>query len=108
MKERIVNLLRDARDNCPAHKDGKHCHPFHPREDCPYKEYGIDCYLAVQSDHLIANNVVVREKGEWVFETHDDGYGEFDLWHCSRCGVASANKRNYCHYCGADMRNTQI
>ena len=65
----------------------------------------IDCECT--ADHLIANNVVVREKGEWILQTHDDGYGEFDLWHCSRCEVASANKRNFCHYCGADMRGEE-
>jgi hypothetical protein len=34
------------------------------------------------ADYLIANGVTVREKGEWILQTHDDGYGEFDLWHC--------------------------
>ena len=58
MKEKIIDLLRDARDNCPAHK-GKHCHPSFPIEECPYKHHGTDCYLYVQADHLIANNVVV-------------------------------------------------
>ena len=84
MKDKIVELLEDATAPLSAKPNVA----------------GIR-YIA---NRLIANGVTVRQKGEWILQTHDDGYGEFELWHCSRCEVASANKRNFCHYCGADMR----
>lgn len=61
------------------------------------------CFMHRAVDNLIANNVVIQKQGEWVSKRHDDGYGEFTLWHCSQCDVPSANKRNFCHYCGAKM-----
>lgn len=53
------------------------------------------------ADHLIAHGVVVREKGEWVY----DHWCEFK---CSKCGALSKTEprgeENFCPNCGADMR----
>ena len=55
-------------------------------------------------DYLIANGVVVREKGEWVY----DHWCEFK---CSRCGALSKTEprggENFCSNCGADMRRRE-
>lgn len=46
------------------------------------------------ADHLLANGVVVREKGEWTV----DGL-------CSVCGCdIPVMEDNFCPNCGADMR----
>lgn len=56
------------------------------------------------ADHLIANGVVVREKGEWVY----DHWCEFK---CSKCGALSKTEprgeENFCPNCGADMRKEE-
>lgn len=57
------------------------------------------------ADHLLANGVVVREKGEWV--NNSDGYPE-----CNRCGYKPQYDpmfddiyySDFCPNCGADMR----
>jgi protein-arginine kinase activator protein McsA len=54
------------------------------------------------ADYLIANNVVVLEKGEWEFQ--DDGC---ELLRCSVCGYEYCDLiecKNFCGNCGADMR----
>ena len=56
------------------------------------------------ADQLVANGVVVREKGEW--EDSDDGDGIV----CSVCRedfcvlVYETERFNFCPNCGADMR----
>ena len=55
------------------------------------------------ADHLIANGVVVREKGEWIL--HMDGSST-----CKKCRMNTKyswdfdNSFNFCPHCGADMR----
>ena len=64
------------------------------------------------ADHLIANGVVVREKGEWVGEA--DGYADgelvYDVWYCPECNHCIDDGTddpsmlpNFCPNCGADM-----
>ena len=58
------------------------------------------------ADHLIANGVVVREKGEWIIPTKIGGRA-FNIPHCSVCkGVPCGvdENTNFCPNCGADMR----
>ena len=58
----------------------------------------------VLADHLLANGVVVREKGEWIVD--DKSGGDHTCPVCGRepaleqtwCGVS------FCPYCGSDMR----
>lgn len=61
------------------------------------------------ADHLIANSVVVREKGDWI----EDGYygNPFVCSYCGHEGCYSGNYddkdyyyTNFCPNCGADMR----
>ena len=66
---------------------------------------------AVIADILIANGVVVREKGEW--ESYwDDAYLS-ESYRCSRCKEDAPSKAEtmhdqlltpFCPNCGADMR----
>ena len=62
------------------------------------------------ADHLIANGVVIREKGEW--EEIDDMYFDDVIYRCDVCkedfvtidGTPADNLWNFCPNCGADMR----
>ena len=65
--------------------------------DCrAYKKYSRDeCRLALSALYLVANGVVVREKGEW--RNNKDDYPE-----CTRCGYMPLP--DFCPNCGADMR----
>lgn len=42
--------------------------------------------------------------GNWIARQHDDGFGPYVLFHCSKCDCPNANKRNYCPECGAKMK----
>ena len=69
---------------------------------CDYcGDYGASYCIQAIADHLLANGVVVREKGEWVY----DHWCEFK---CSKCGALSKTEprgeENFCPNCGADMR----
>ena len=61
-------------------------------------------FNAALANHLIANGVVVREKGEWVY----DHWCEFK---CSKCGALSKTEprgeESFCPNCGADMRTEE-
>ena len=48
-------------------------------------------------------NVEERKTGKWVLKTFDDGYGEYQLYECDKCGAVRAHRTNYCHNCGARM-----
>jgi hypothetical protein len=56
------------------------------------------------ADHLLANGVVVREKGEWVFEEVYPGVVSLNGYLCSKCRKNTAKKTDFCPNCGADMR----
>lgn len=52
-------------------------------------------------DHLIANGVTIRERGEWVKYPHNSGI------YCSVCHGKARYKdihKPFCPHCGADMR----
>ena len=60
---------------------------------------------AVIADMLIANGVVVREKGEWIPYFDGDSIMPERYFQCSNCGSRGWIKtRNFCPNCGADMR----
>lgn len=76
---------------------------------CEYEDYDR-CMQVMQADHLIANNVVVREHGKWQIRIGD--YGDVYIM-CSACGsefyVGDSDdifnkKPNFCLECGADIR----
>lgn len=77
------------------------------RIDAMIQDAVSDCYpywSIVIADHLIAGGVVVREKGEWVY----DHWCEFK---CSKCGALSKTEprgeENFCPNCGSDMRKEE-
>ena len=76
--------------------------------------YGVDpAYYDVDApsiaDHLLANGVVVREKGEWMemVDCVEDGYtGEYYeeiYYNCLNCDYATSENTPFCPNCGADM-----
>lgn len=77
-------------------------------EDCSYCKYDgeDDCSYQLLADVLLANGVVVREKGEW--RNNKDDYPE-----CDKCGympqydpmIDDIYYSDFCPNCGADMRN---
>lgn len=57
------------------------------------------------ADHLLANGVVVREKGEWVPYFDGDSIMPERYFQCSNCGSRGwIKRRNFCPNCGAEMR----
>ena len=94
-REKLIALIKEG--ECGALTLG----------DCSYCKYDgeDDCSYRLLADILIANGVVVREKGEWVV----CGDGDNVPWMCSHCGKTTAHKYkvmygNFCPNCGADMR----
>ena len=73
---------------------------------CPHKHVA-DCYTAALVDHLIANGVVVREKGEWVMRG-----GKRYCPVCKKRACVTRDSEDFwytvgtdfCPNCGADMR----
>lgn len=58
------------------------------------------------ADHLLANGVVVREKGEWEL------YPSSEYRRCQVCKMEYEKARfgvraNFCPHCGSDMRGEQ-
>lgn len=77
MREKLIELLNEA----PTDYDGN-------RNVC------------VIADHLIANGVTVRAKGEWI---KDEIISEYYGWYCSKCCTHFLERTAYCSWCGADM-----
>lgn len=59
---------------------------------------GDSCLQINFAYYLDANGVVVREKGEWVW---DKKFGDYK---CSICGGYDITVPAFCRTCGADMR----
>lgn len=47
---------------------------------------------------------IFTKHGKWVLKTFNDEYGDYQLYECNICGEVTAQRRNYCPFCGADMR----
>lgn len=105
MREKLIELLKH--DPCPSP------YPLVCPIECKYSsESGESCFAERYADYLIANDVTVREKGEW-----EHGYrcGQYGIW-CNKCGAGFAYsesyevlaaQHNYCPNCGADMRGVE-
>ena len=98
LKQRLIELI--ASKVCDAYSPT--CDEWQPH-DCG-KCYVNDCHIADIADHLIANGVTFRERGEWV---HIGG----DEWRCPACGNVIFTEgswekptQKHCDECGADMR----
>ena len=71
--------------------------------------------IAKITDHLIANGVVVREKGEWKpvkYNAHCSCGKSYGTYHyecqvCHRVSYAQPYGLNFCPNCGADMRRRE-
>ena len=101
-REKLYELMDAARAYADLEcdkRDGCSC--------CPNDSRGEFCLTPWMVDHLLANGVVVREKGEWVDHFVRD-------WRCSNCGekikkvrnvdgYCYDDKPNFCPNCGADM-----
>lgn len=57
------------------------------------------------ADHLIANGVTIRERGEWVCEWKST-FPQYEpsQYCCSNCGFIKNLEYSFCPHCGADMR----
>lgn len=81
LKQRLIDVLQEYSRKPAAGLDGVY-------------EWADDI-----ADHLIANGVTIRERGEWekktIFPIHYD---------CSVCGLSVDYKKPFCPHCGADMR----
>ena len=100
MREKLIKLIKEG--ECGALG----------REDCSYCKYDgeDDCSYQLLADVLLANGVVVREKGEW----DDSGRYKFanggKAIRCPFCGACISEEEyelyfwNFCPNCGADMR----
>ena len=101
-REKLIALMVEAESLCAAIDcyDGAVC------------EYAgeINGCAAFRADHLIANGVVVREKGEWL---HVCGKGRHAEYECSECKIhvcfdekigGDIPAYKLCPNCGADMR----
>jgi len=74
-------------------------------------EQAYYCSIEELADHLIANGVVVREKGEWepVFDRwgdHREGEVYAPMWRCPVCGEENFYS-SFCPNWGADMRGRE-
>jgi hypothetical protein len=102
-REKLVELYREAHRKAHEHCNNTNC------DECKYEDLGSGCIRLLKADHLLANGVVVREKGEW------DDTGRFLFAdgslaiRCNLCGAAlhqdEWDKYNwhFCPNCGADM-----
>lgn len=97
MREKLVELLNI--ELCPIVCIGSECSYFDSER----------CYDEKLADHLIANNVVVREKGSHVKRAVSKTYSvngelisvQYKTF-CPFCGLVCDTL--FCAYCGADMR----
>lgn len=88
LKQRLIELLEKHEDMINATED-----------DCDWGIESRDFPKVV--DHLIANGVTIRERGEWVKYPHNSGI------YCSVCHGKARYKdinKPFCPHCGADMR----
>ena len=102
MKEKLIELMNEAEKICWE-------------MDCTNCLYDDErsCGKKFTADHLIANGVVVRDKGEW----DDTGRYQFmdgtKAIRCNKCGCALTVIEyqkyfyNFCPVCGADMRGEE-
>ena len=97
-REKLIALMVEAESLCAAID----CY-----DDSALCEYAgeVNGCAAFRADHLIANGVVVREKGEWMDNVDENGF-LCNAWRkCSACGGLNFSKRPpFCPNCGADMR----
>lgn len=103
-REKLIEIKKSV----SCHKDG--C------RFCDYSKHE-HCMEELLVDHLIANGVVVREKGEWMKVNEPLGWQEVDCVECPKCHESWVIDEDYCFEdlgfwnfcpnCGADMRKVE-
>lgn len=107
MREKLIELLYHSGDECDqlCRTPQKGCHV------CEYVECGAKCINVMEADYLIANGVLIREKGEWIPASNKPN--THIGMKCSRCHARITysefynGNHNYCHKCGADMKGEE-
>ena len=106
-REKLIELLDAARS-----KRREICDAYDDCSLCEHDADGDNCCDGITADHLIANGVVVREKGEWISledcanagvycsVCHKKVYKEDYAW----CNRKNKLRSDFCPNCGADMR----
>ena len=106
-REKLIALYDKAIQYAGGICDGHGC------DTCRYGECEGDCYEAAKVDYLLANGVVVREKGEWL---HVCGKGRHAEYECSECKIhvcfdekigGDIPAYKICPNCGADMKRRE-
>lgn len=98
-REKLIELYREAHRKAHEHCNNTNC------DECEYEDLGSNCIRILKADHLLANGVVVREKGEW-----EKASEYMPIYRCSICKERNLFKNgdnvfsNFCPNCGADMR----
>ena len=64
---------------------------------------GIPAFCKTLDVVELPANVEEGKTSKWVLKTFDDGYGEYQLYECDKCGAVRVHRTNYCHNCGARM-----
>lgn len=72
-------------------------------DDVEYRN-GCDDGYAYSMQIISELPSVERKKGKWIGEPKDGIEAMFFKPKCSVCGFESADGKNYCPNCGADMR----
>lgn len=108
-REKLIELVDDA---IIAALDK--CHAYEECGSCPSDGRGASCRSPFIADHLIANGVAVREKGEWVRTIEPLGWADVLCGECSNCHESfivdeecsfdDFSMWHFCPNCGADMR----
>lgn len=101
MRAKLMELVYAAR----VHAD-EECDKQEGCSRCPYDAQADMCQNGPIVDHLIANGVVVRKKGEWEL------YPSSEYRRCRVCKTEYEKARfnvraNFCPNCGSDMRGEQ-
>lgn len=99
MRDRLIALLRQR--SCIYMPCDGDC------GDCKNIEM-FDEDIEQLADHLLANGVIIRERGEWITPWVMKPYGKaYGTPYCSVCKQMDGGKGNFCGFCGADMRGEE-
>ena len=87
LKQRLVELLRETFE--------------YTKGVC----IDFDEAVEINADHLIANGVTIRERGEWIKRTP---CSEPECSKCGRCPkLVFGMLPDFCPHCGCDMRGVK-
>ena len=67
-------------------------------------DIGADLQRAYDEDYEQGKKDYGRPQGKWIFNPKDAIDSMFAKPKCSNCGFESADGRNFCPNCGAEMK----